>query len=105
MFTPSAFCLLNTTFFAAMFWTTYLCVDPVLKAVYVLRCFYGESRQSGDDLKAELRQFTRPAKTLVASLAILVALAGPIYAAPPGAQTAAEVRPSTSAQPAAPAIS
>ena len=50
---PSAF--LNTTFLASLCALTYLCIDPVLKAVYVLRCFYGESRQSGEDLKADLR--------------------------------------------------
>jgi hypothetical protein len=100
MFTRSAFSLLNTTFFAAIFWLTYLCVDPVLKAVYVLRCFYGESRQSGDDLKAELRQFTRIAKPVVASLAILVALAAPIHAAPSDTPASGGARPSSSAQPA-----
>jgi hypothetical protein len=77
MFTRSSSSLLNTTFFAAMFWLTYLCVDPILKAVYALRCFYGESRKSGDDLKAELRQFSIPAPALAVTLAVLlVGLAG-----------------------------
>jgi uncharacterized membrane protein YuzA (DUF378 family) len=54
MFTRSTFSLLNTTFFAGMAGLTYLCVDPILKTVYVLRCFYGESLESGEDLRAEL---------------------------------------------------
>ena len=53
-FTESPLSLLNTTFFAAMFGLTYLCVDPILKTYFALRCFYGESLQSGEDLKADL---------------------------------------------------
>ena len=34
-----------------MFGLTYLCVDPILKTIYALRCFYGESLQSGEDLE------------------------------------------------------
>jgi len=55
-FTRGSSSLLNTTFLAINFWLTYLCVDPILKAVYVLRCFYGESQESGEDLKAEIRE-------------------------------------------------
>ena len=61
MFTRGDYSLLNTTFFAAMFWLTYLCVDPILKAAYALRCFYGESIQSGADLRAELQRHASPA--------------------------------------------
>jgi hypothetical protein len=35
---------------------TYLSVDPILKTIYTLRCFYGESLRSGEDLKAALKQ-------------------------------------------------
>lgn len=55
IFTRSTMSLLNTTFFAAMAGLTYLSVDPIVKAVYALRCFYGQSLHSGEDLKAELR--------------------------------------------------
>ncbi len=58
MFTRSGTSLLNTTFFAAIFGLTYLSVDPIVKALYVLRCFYGESVKSGEDLKAELKAFS-----------------------------------------------
>ncbi len=56
-FTNSPSSLLNSTFFAGMFGLTYLCVDPILKTVYALRCFYGESLESGEDLKAGLKEF------------------------------------------------
>jgi hypothetical protein len=55
-FTKSPMTMLNSTFFAAMFGLTYLCVDPIVKTFYALRCFYGESLQSGEDLKAGLKQ-------------------------------------------------
>jgi hypothetical protein len=77
-FTQSIGNVLNTTFFATAFWLTYLCVDPIAKAVYVLRCFYGESLRSGEDLKAELRNFPATGglpKKIATSLVILSALA------------------------------
>ena len=70
VFTRSPLTLLNTTFFAAILGMTYLCVDPIVKAVYALRCFYGESLESGEDLKAELRQFAPPLKQLAACVVI-----------------------------------
>ena len=36
-----------------------MCIDPILKAVYVHRCFYGCSLQTGDDLKSALRPFVK----------------------------------------------
>ena len=74
MFARSGFGLLNTTFFAGMFGLTYLCVDPILKGVYAVRCFYGQSLQSGEDLKAELRLFSLPTGR-AAALVFAVALA------------------------------
>jgi hypothetical protein len=70
VFTRSATSLLNTTFFAAMAVLTHLCVDPLVKAVYTLRCFYGESLQSGEDLRGELRSF---GPTVVVAVTILMA--------------------------------
>ncbi len=71
--------MLNTTFLAVVAGLTYLSVDPLIKAVYTLRCFYGEALQSGADLKAELKQFV-PA-VLVAL--ILLMSAPPLQAQPP----------------------
>ena len=78
VFTRSGVGLLNTTFFAAMFGLTYLSVDPIAKAVYVLRCFYGESLDSGEDLKVELKQFALQARPIAAALVLVLGLAGSI---------------------------
>jgi hypothetical protein len=53
---------INTTFFAVSFALTWFCVDPLVKAYYVLRCFYGEALHSGVDLLGELRRFAPPMK-------------------------------------------
>jgi hypothetical protein len=58
-FTRSLWGFLNTTFVAAVGALTFLCLDPLVKAVYLLRCFYGESLHTGEDLRAELQQFVR----------------------------------------------
>src|SRR5207244_10477872 len=56
-FAGSPWGLLNTTFVATVGALMYLCLDPLVKAVYLLRCFYGESLHTGEDLRAELKQF------------------------------------------------
>jgi len=48
--------IFNTTFLSAVLGISYLCLDPVIKAAYVLRCYYGESRRTGEDLATELRR-------------------------------------------------
>jgi len=58
VFVQSPWTFFNTTFFAAICAVTYLCVDPVAKAVYTLRCFYLDSRETGEDLRVELRSFS-----------------------------------------------
>jgi hypothetical protein len=96
VFSKSPLSLLNTTFFAAMFGLTYLCVDPVLKSFYVLRCFYGESLQSGEDLKAELKPFA--GNTLKAAATVL--LSGMIFLGTPARAADAPVpaRPQSAPQ-------
>jgi hypothetical protein len=74
IFARSSASMLNTTFFATMFGVTYLCVDPLVKVVYALRCFYGESIESGEDLKAELKQFAIPLRPIAALAATVLAL-------------------------------
>lgn len=59
--------IFNTTFLAIATALAYLCVDPIMKAAYTLRCFYGSSQQTGDDLRADLKPFI-----LVALLVILL---------------------------------
>ena len=46
------YALRNSTFLCAALAITYAILDPLLKAVYALRCFHGESKASGADLKA-----------------------------------------------------
>lgn len=98
-FTKSPWSLLNSTFFAAMFGLTYLCVDPLLKTLYVLRCFYGESLQSGEDLKAELKQIAGAVPKTAAAILIFAVIffSMPASAAdvtpPANSQTASQVSP------------
>jgi hypothetical protein len=83
-FTRSPLALLNTTFLAAMAGMTYLCVDPVLKTIYALRCFYGESLESGEDLKAELKPFVNGVlKTTAAVIFLLAVFSAPAASAEP----------------------
>ena len=93
VFTESPMAMMNTTFFAAMAGLTYLCVDPLAKTVYALRCFYGEAMQSGEDLKAELKPFFGARKTAGAILIFLMlGLGAPALADP----TPAAASPSVS---------
>ncbi|GAB4341293.1 MAG: hypothetical protein Kow0099_17850 [Candidatus Abyssubacteria bacterium] len=57
IFVRSPAALFNSTFFAIVCGLTYLCMDPAMKASYVLRCFYAESLGTGEDLRVELRRF------------------------------------------------
>jgi hypothetical protein len=84
----------NTTYVACSFALTYLCVDPLIKAVYTLRCFYGQSLKTGDDMKADLASVRGGASTIPVLLAALVlfGVATPIFAAP-APETATAVRP------------
>jgi hypothetical protein len=66
--------VMNHTFFAVVCSLTYLCLDPLMKACYCLRCFYGESLQTGEDLKVELRSCARPGSILILLLVLLLAL-------------------------------
>jgi hypothetical protein len=68
-FTRSPVSIFNTTFLAVTAALTYLCCDPLLKAFYVLRCFYAESIRSGEDLRSAIRTML-PAKALVAALCL-----------------------------------
>jgi len=54
-FTRGGFSGFNTTFLGILLSLGYLCLDPLVKAFYTLRCFYGQSLQSGQDLRSELR--------------------------------------------------
>ncbi len=55
VFTMNAGGMMTPTFFVMICGLTYLCLDPFLKAAYVMRCFYGESVQDGRDLRVRLK--------------------------------------------------
>ncbi len=71
-FTLSGLRLLNTTFLAALCALTYLCIDPIIKAAYVLRCFYGVSLKTGDDLKSALKPFITASVMLTAIILVVM---------------------------------
>jgi hypothetical protein len=90
VFTRDGWAMFNTTFFAATFAATYLCFDPVRKAVFLIRHFHGESLQSGEDLRVELRTVRQRSRLAMAALLVLATLlAGPMNSvraeAPPAA--------------------
>jgi hypothetical protein len=58
IFTLSSRHIMNSTFFAVVCAISYLCLDPLIKTAYTLRCFYGEALQSGEDLWVELQNLT-----------------------------------------------
>jgi hypothetical protein len=77
IFTRSGMNVLNTTFLAVIGALTYLCCDPLTKAVYVLRCFYGEALRSGEDLRVELRLSALRESRLIA-IVVAFALLGAV---------------------------
>lgn len=81
VFTVAPGAAVNTTFFALIIGLTYLAVDPVLKAAYVLRCFHGRSLQNGADLRVRLRRVARALAPLLLAAALLAAPGGPVLAA------------------------
>jgi hypothetical protein len=72
--------LLNSTLTAACFAVTYLCIDPIVKTVYVLRCYYGAARTSGEDLKVSIKQFSLAARTTAGLFVLGAILTFPIAA-------------------------
>lgn len=90
VFTQSPWAAMNSTMLAGAAALTFLCIDPLLKATYVLRTFYGESLQTGEDLKAELRSFASPVRAAMLALLFSVAL---ISQAPAADLEAPDARP------------
>jgi hypothetical protein len=78
MFTLSGFHMINTTFWMVTIGLTYLCMNPLVKTAYVLRCFYGSALKSGADLKTELQRLIYVRTAAVIGLLIFAALACPM---------------------------
>ena len=75
----------NSTFLATILGLSYICLDPVIKAVYASRCFYGDALTTGDDLRAELRRHANHGGKMAAFalVAIFLAFASQVFAADP----------------------
>ncbi len=73
LFSMASIHLLSDTFLAIVCGLTYLCLDPVVKASYCLRCFYGEAVHTGEDLKVKLRPLARGGVSAAILLAFLLA--------------------------------
>lgn len=85
MFTRSGQSAFNSTFFAVALAGAWACLDPLVKAVYVLRCFEADAIETGDDLRADWRASFRPQK-LLAALLLVALLPASLVAAPLDAQ-------------------
>lgn len=65
--------LRDSTYYAICCAVVYLALDPVQKTAYAMRCFYGESLQTGEDLKVALRRVVRAADRRFTSLVLILA--------------------------------
>jgi hypothetical protein len=79
----------NSSFYLDVLVLCFLVLNPLNKAIYALRCFYGRARLSGADLRAELRRQENlrleqaPGRILVAAFFLLIAfLTLPLQADP-----------------------
>ena len=80
IFVQSNLHMINTTFWTIVFLLTFLLLDPLVKAAYVLRCFYGVSLSSGTDLRVDLRRIQHT----VTRILILVFALGSLGISIPG---------------------
>jgi hypothetical protein len=87
----------NSSFYLCLFVFCYLLLNPLNKAVFVLRCFYGRSRTSGADLRANLRR-----RRETAVLPRVVAVAALLLVALPGHAGAAASAPASASSPSSP---
>jgi hypothetical protein len=80
--------LLNPATIGVALALAWMAIDPVLDAVFVLRCFYGESIATGEDLRASLRRALASAALVVVLLCIAPHAASaqsPVFPASPAA--------------------
>lgn len=89
VFTRSGPSALNSTLFAVAGVLCYTVVDPLVRAVYVLRCFHGDATRTGADLRLALhlaqerRRRCRGGAALLAVVLLLGPALGSRAAAPP----------------------
>jgi hypothetical protein len=82
MFTLSGIHAINTTFWVVTIGMAYLCMNPLVKTVYVLRCFYGAALTSGEDLQTELKGLLRARTAAVIGILVVALLAATPIASP-----------------------
>jgi hypothetical protein len=70
--------ILGLPYLAAAGCATFLVLDPIWKAAYVIRCFHGESKRSGADLRLLLRRVATTALLLCTSFEIRAQTAPPV---------------------------
>jgi hypothetical protein len=68
-FTLSPLAAFNSTFLLTAGVIGWMAVDPIIKAVYAIRCFRGLARHSGEDLRARWRQLIQA--TALAALVLI----------------------------------
>ena len=64
--------LFNTTFLVLALGLAWLCLDPLVKAVYALRCFRSESRLTGADIRVDLHRAAREGNQAAVIIAVLL---------------------------------
>lgn len=93
--------LSNSTFIALICALTYMALDPVLKAAYVIRCHEGLSLVTGDDIRVTLRRLQKLTTKAASSVLILIALSFSFFVNTAGAEelpAAAPTSTTTTAQ-------
>ena len=83
--------MMGPTFYVIVVGMTYLCLDPLIKIGYCIRCFYSSALDSGKDLRLKLDWLIR-----AAAVVLLVAVSIPFYS--PHSVGAQEVEPQISQQ-------
>jgi hypothetical protein len=78
----------NPLFFLLVIGVSWIAFDPFIQAVYCVRCFRGESLETGEDLRSALRRIV----TAAASVLSMLVLAHSLVAAVPPAQLEKSVK-------------
>ena len=72
-FSRSVDAFFNTTFLTVTVALTSLAIDPLRRAVFVIRCFQGEAQKTAVDLSADLRRIGARLQAAAAALVLLTA--------------------------------
>ncbi len=88
-FSRNPWLFISTGFIGATMAISYMIAGPFVKACYAVRCFYGQSRKSGEDIAVQFRSASK------LSLATLVLLLGLFLATNSPAASATQGSPAT----------